>query len=91
MKKAIIRKSDGYVINVIEISKDAKYEPPSGCYLLDENASEKASIGKMLVDKEFIDIPKETVKSDVLTQSEWSALKIDEKLNLIAKKLTIIE
>lgn len=90
MKKAIIRKADGYVINVIEITEGAKYEPPSGCYLLDEKASEKASIGKMLVDKEFIDIPLQETKSDTISLSEWSSLKVADKLDLVAKKLGIL-
>lgn len=90
MKKAIIRKSDGHVINVIEINTGSKYTPPDGCYLLDEKLSEKASRGKVLKDGQFIDIPKEDAKSDVLTKDEWNSLKGDDKLNLLATKLGII-
>jgi len=91
MKKAIIRKSDGHVINVIAIEKDAKYTPPKGCYLLDEKLSEKASIGKALKGSEFVDIPKPEAKTNLISSVEWKSLKEADKLDLIARNLGILE
>ncbi|GAI66609.1 unnamed protein product [marine sediment metagenome] len=35
MRKAVVRDSDGFVQNVIEIEEGAKWEPPEGCILVD--------------------------------------------------------
>lgn len=91
MKKAIIRKLDGYVINVIEINEGAKYEPSSGCYLLDEKASEKASIGKIYSNGEYTDAQIEQPKTDeTIPIEEWTSLDNNSKLDIIAKKLGLI-
>lgn len=35
MRKAVVRNTDGFVVNVIEIEEDSKWEPPEGCHLID--------------------------------------------------------
>lgn len=35
MRKAIVRKSDGLITNVIEIEDKANWSTPDGCYLID--------------------------------------------------------
>lgn len=35
MRKAIVQKDTGLVLNVIEIEPDAKWTMPEGCYLVD--------------------------------------------------------
>jgi len=35
MRKAVVKKSNGLVENVIEIKEGAKWKPPRGCYLID--------------------------------------------------------
>lgn len=44
MRKAVVDKT-GLVINAIEIEEGSKWQPPEGCYLLDEKISETANIG----------------------------------------------
>lgn len=54
MRKAVIRESDGFVENVIEIKSGAKWQPPEGCYLI---AAGKGSPGDTWNGEEFIKPP----------------------------------
>lgn len=35
MRKAVVRDTDGFVENIIEIEEGADWQPPEGCYLID--------------------------------------------------------
>jgi len=35
MRKAIVRDTDGFVVNVIEIKTNSNWQPPGDCYLID--------------------------------------------------------
>jgi len=35
MRKAVIKQSDGLVVNIIEIKAGAKWQTPENCYLID--------------------------------------------------------
>lgn len=51
MRKAIIRESDGLVVNVIAIEEDSDWTTPDGCYLID---AELGSPGNTWNREEFI-------------------------------------
>lgn len=34
MRKAVVRSTNGFVINIIEIKPKAKWQSPDGCYLI---------------------------------------------------------
>ncbi len=40
MRKAIVRNSDGFVINIIEIEQGANWQPPGDSYLIDAGNGE---------------------------------------------------
>lgn len=52
MRKAIVRESDGFVTNVIEIEDGANWPIPNGCYLVD--AVNNGSPGDTWDGKEFL-------------------------------------
>lgn len=51
MRKAVIRKTDGLVVNIIEWKPSSKWQPPEGCHLI---AAGKGSPGDTWDGKKFV-------------------------------------
>lgn len=82
MIKAIIKKSDGYVENIIEIEDGAQWKPSQGCYLVDAG---NASQGDTWTGTKFIK-PVNTPTAIVNYKTEWQAADtVDKKLAVLAK------
>jgi hypothetical protein len=84
MRKAVVRNSDGFVINVIEIEDGANWKPPDDCYLVD--AEKDGSPGDTWDGKKFI--KPEPPPSPTDWQAEFdTATTVTKKINVIAKML----
>lgn len=77
MRKAIIRKSDDFVINVIEIEDGANWKSPDDCYLLD---ADNSSPGDTWDGKKFIKPIILEPESPRDLEAEIDELKADIKL-----------
>jgi hypothetical protein len=52
MRKAVVRKADGFVENVIEFEEGANWQPPEGCNLVD--AEKEGSPGDTWDGEKFV-------------------------------------
>jgi hypothetical protein len=86
MRKAVVRESDGFVVNVIEIEEGANWKPPEGCYLID--AERDGSPGDTWDGKQFIKPEPAPVATPIDWQAEFdSATTVTKKVNVLAKIL----
>ena len=82
MKKSVVRKSDGVVVNIIEIEDGANWEPPEGCELMDGG-----EIGDVWDGVKFT---KAALPSWPSLQAEWDAAPtLEDKVEVLAKALGI--
>ena len=84
MRKAVVRKSDGYVENVIEWAEGANWQPPEGCYLVD---ALDGSPGDTWDGAKFIKMPPPPPSVD--WQTEWDKASPTDKINVLARMLGI--
>lgn len=86
MKKAIVNKADGLVLNVIEIEPDAKWKPSKGAILID---ALNASPGDTWDGENFI---KSESEPTVDYKALWKAAKTPaKKLKVLGKMLDLEE
>lgn len=59
MRKAVVRQSDGFVENIIEIKSNAKWQPPDGCILIvaGEGSSGDTWDGAKFIKPKLVSIP----------------------------------
>ncbi len=82
MRKALVRQSDGYVLNVIEIEEGANWQPPPGSVLVD--TVDNGAPGDTWDGKKFI----QPTAMLIDWQSQWDAARSEpEKLAVLAKML----
>ena len=81
MRKAMVRDSDGYVVNVIEIEKGADWQLPPEHSLIDAG---DGSPGDTWDGVQFIKPP---VEPTIDWQAEWQAAKVNGK---IVKQIKVI-
>ena len=84
MRKALVRQSDGYVVNVIEIEEGANWQPPDGCYLIDAGDS---SPGDTWDGARFVkpELPSPELPRDVLAEIDEIKAKIADYDDLKAR------